>query len=44
VNDELEWIWKEVVMENLSYYPGIYLERLRTIKITGRIANLWAKN
>jgi hypothetical protein len=29
VNDELERIWKEVVVPNLRYYPNICLEGLR---------------
>jgi hypothetical protein len=29
MNDELEMIWKEVVMAQLRHYPGICLERLR---------------
>ena len=26
MNNEVEWIWKEAVVAQLRYYPGIYLE------------------
>jgi hypothetical protein len=29
VNNELEGMWKEVVMAKLLYYAGIYREELR---------------
>jgi hypothetical protein len=33
MRDELERIWKEAVVAEWGYYPGIYIERLRKIAI-----------
>jgi hypothetical protein len=36
--DELEGIWKEVVVAQLGYYPGICLERLeKTTKNSNQV-------
>jgi hypothetical protein len=38
MTDKSERIWKEVVMAQVTYYPGIHLERLRkTTKTSIRI-------
>jgi hypothetical protein len=33
VNNELEGMWKEMVMAKLLYYAGIYWEELRKLDI-----------
>jgi hypothetical protein len=44
VNNELERMWKEAVVAQLRYYPGICLEGLRkTTKTSVRIAGLRAE-
>jgi hypothetical protein len=40
VNDELERIWKEVVVAKLSYYTGIFLEGRRKTPKTLQIAGV----
>jgi hypothetical protein len=42
-DDELEWIWKESVMAQLRYYPGICLGGLRKNMKNHTIASVWPK-
>jgi hypothetical protein len=44
MNNELERIWKEVVMAYSGYYPSIYLQGLgKTTKPQVRIAISWPR-
>jgi hypothetical protein len=38
--EELEWIWKEAVVDSLRYYPGIEENHENSATITGDLAEI----